>query len=225
MIRLSITMDAADTQRFLVRYIGTLEDRTSLNQALASRLADELQDHFRDRNREPNKMGATKTNFWQEVAEATAVDSVTADGAEVAIAETRFRIHLFGGTIRPTGGRKFLTIPLIKEARGLRVADYEKQTGNKLFRLPGTGVLVERSDQGDRSVVGGFQASVRRRGGGFANVNVRPRSQVRGVFALKESVTIKQDPRALPDSGKLLDALREEGEDWIARQARKGALS
>lgn len=217
MISISITADAADARAFLVRIEGRIRNPKDLNDALGRRLARELQDHFRQRNAEPNKMGAAKTNFWADVAEATGMTEATAAGATVSVAEPRFRIHFYGGTIRPTGGRKWLTIPLIAEARGKRVADYEAQSGNKLFRLPGTRVLVERTDQGDRSLVGRSTGTVRRRAGGFRQVGISGRSQIRLVYALAAKVTHKKDPRAVPTQAQLVQALGDEADQWAAR--------
>lgn len=78
MIRVEVTADAEDATGFLVRVEGGLADRRALNNVLAQTLADELKDHFRALNKRPNKMGAEKTNFWNEVAESIGVPEVTA---------------------------------------------------------------------------------------------------------------------------------------------------
>lgn len=221
MISLTITADTAAANAFLVKIQGELKNPRGLNAALGSRLADELQDHFRSRNGEPNKLGGLKTNFWQQVAEATLLTSVTDTEAIVSVAETRFRIHLFGGTIKPTGGRKFLTIPLIKEARSLRVAEYEKQTGRKLFRLPGTGVLVERSEQGGERFTSKATTGVIRGKKGFRKIGIGAGSKLRVVYALKTSVTIQKDPRALPSTKELAAALQAECDAWLKRNTPK----
>lgn len=217
MIRVTATADTAGATAFVVEISAALKDRRKLNAALGSRLADELQEHLRNRNREPNKMGAGKTNFWERLAALTSVAKVDAEGATVAVADTRLRIHLYGGVIKPTGGRKFLTIPLIKEARAKRVEDYENDTGKKLFRLPGTRVLVETSKSGDRSTVGDQKATMRSEGGKFSRGVIRGRSQVRAVYALATQVTIRKDPLALPPMEKLTEALVEEGNSYLAR--------
>lgn len=217
MISLTITADTAKANQFLVEFTGSLQDRRDLNAALGSRLEDELQAHFRLKNAVPNKMGAVKTNFWGAVAAATKLEEVSDSGATVTVADKRFRIHLFGGKIVPTAGRKWLTIPLIKEARGLRVEDYESKVGKKLFRLPGTGVLVERSREGDRSTLGTNTATIRGKSGAFRPVQVRARSQVRPVYALKRSVTLPKDPHALPPTADLLAALLDEGNAFLNR--------
>lgn len=225
MISISITADAGDTRAFLVRVEGELRNPKALNDALGRRLARELQGHFRARNREPNKMGAKKTNFWVDVADATAMTEATANGATVTIAESRYRIHLFGGTIKPTGGRKFLTIPLVKEARALRVREYENKTGKKLFRLPGTGVLVERTDKGADRFLASNSTGVIRGKTGFRKIGIGGGSLVRAVYALKTSVTIKKDPRALPPNPALIEALSDTANKWAERINRKGAIA
>lgn len=218
MISIQITADTANARNFLVRVEGEIRNPKSLNDALGRRLARELQGHFRARNREPNKMAAPKTNFWKDVADSTAMTEATAEGATVTIAEARYRIHLFGGTIRPTGGRKFLTIPLVKEAHAKRVAEYEKQTGRKLFRLPGTGVLVERTDKGADRFLAKNSTGVIRGKTGFRKIGIGGGSKLRAVYALKPSVRINPDQRALPDTDALLQALLDTGNKWAARQ-------
>jgi hypothetical protein len=219
-LKLEITVSAADATNFLVTIQGKLTRRHELNEVLGTRLAHELQAHFTARNKEPNKMEAPKTNFWQDVAEATKLEEVTDDQAVVAIAEQRFRIHLSGGVIKPTGGRKWLTIPLIKDARGRRVEDYEKKFGKKLFRPGYARVLMERGDRGDRTMIGGQGVTVRR-GDSFQEIGMRERSRVRPVFALKKQVTIKRDPRALPPMASLAAALQEEANDYIQITSRQ----
>lgn len=222
MISVSITSNIEDSRNFIVTIQGELKRPKALNDALGRRLARELQGHFRDRNKTPNKLGGQKTNFWKQVADATVMTEATAAGAVVSIAETRYRIHLFGGTIKPTGGRKFLTIPLVKEAHGRRVAEYESATGRKLFRLGRTNLLMERTDNGTSSLTKAGEGTVKTRSG-FKKVNLGARTQMRPVYALKTSVTIKQDPNALPDRQKLVAALSETATAWAARENLKSS--
>jgi phage antirepressor YoqD-like protein len=223
-ITMSIVMDAKNADAFLIQLSGEIRRPKAFNDALGRRLARELQGHFRTRNKEPNKLNAPKTNFWKQVADATVMTSATDQGAVVSIAEQRFRIHLFGGKILPTGGRKFLTIPLIKEAHGVRAREYEKKTGHKLFRLPGSRVLVERDGAGDRSLMSGSTGTIRGKDG-YRKINIGGQTRLRGVFALKESVTIKPDRRALPPTATLIAALMETGNAWLARNVNKESRS
>ena len=217
MISVRISTTAEETHTFFVQVTGSLRNPRVLNDALGRRLVKELHKHFLARNSEPNKMAAPKTNYWAGLIEHTQLAEVSDSGAIVSIADVRYRIQLFGGTIKPTGGRKFLTIPLVAEARGKRVAEYEKQSGNKLFRLPGRFVLCERSDQGDRTTTQAIRGRIRSRSGDFRNISIRSKSTMRAVFALSSKVTIKRDPRALPPQALLLDALTETAGQYTAR--------
>ena len=204
-------------REFVAKLSGEVQNRKGLNDALGRSLARALQTHFREKNTEPNRMGAPKTNFWQQVATATALTEATEDGATVTIAESRFRIHLFGGVIKPTGGRKFLTIPLIPEARALRASSYEQQTGRKLFRLPGVRLLFERSDKGTQSTVSRNTATVRRSDGTYRKVSLRGRSTIRPVYALAAQATIRKDDEALPPATYVAGVLEETATKWLKR--------
>lgn len=215
MITITITADTAATQAFLVRVEGELKRPKALNDRLGRRLAKELQAHFKARNAEPNKMAAPKTNFWTGVRAATVLTEVNDSGATVTIgSDSHFRIHLLGGTIKPTGGRKFLTIPLIKEARGLRARTYEQESGHKLFRVGR--VLMERTADGDRSSVGSSQPSMLTKSG-HKVFNLGPGTTMRPVYALADHATIKKDPRALPPMPELAAALQETANQWAAK--------
>ena len=215
-MRITITTDATDARAFLVHIEGEIRRPRELHAALGRRLARELQGHFREKNRLPNKMAAPKTNFWKKVSDATTVTTVTEREAIVTIAEQRFRLHLYGGTIRPTGGRKALTIPLVKEARGRRVAEYERATGRKLFTLPGVRLLFERTGSGDRSLAVGTQAGIRGRSGS-RKISLAAGMRLRPVYALARSVKMQADPRALPPPAKLASALQDAADTWLAR--------
>lgn len=220
MIGLEITVDEKDTQRFLVNVKGAVRNRKALNTTLGKALARTVKKHFRAKNKTPNRLGGRRTNFWSDIGESMAQVVADERRATVTIEDRRFAVHLFGGTIKPTGSRRFLTIPLVKEAHGLRTREYERQSGNKLFRPGHANVLIERSGQGDRSTIGATTAAVRGRGG-FRAINVPARTRTRAVYALKRSVNIPKDPSALPPADELLKVLTAAGNDYLAREARK----
>lgn len=216
MISISITADAREATAFLVKITGQIRQPRKLNAALAARLEDELKSHFDSRNSEPNKMGAEKTGFWANVAQNTATTEIRDDGATVSIgSDTHFRIHLLGGVIKPTGGRKYLTIPLIKEARGIRARVYEQTTGRKLFRPGNARVLMERSTEGAVSSDSGTTGIIRTKTG-FRKINIRGKSRLRAVYALATQVNITKDPNALPPREQLAAALQDAGNAWAA---------
>lgn len=208
---------------FVVQLSTRLEDRQPLNKVLAQRLANELKDHFRAKNAVPNKRGWKRTNFWANLGRATGVASVTDTGATVTVADARYAIHVYGGTIKPTGGRKFLTIPLVKDAAGLSVKDYERKTGRELFRLPGSRVLVEKpKGKGDRSLLSA-ETGRRFRDGVASEVPLAAREPLRAVYALAPQVRIKMDPTAYPEPALIRAALIDEAAKFMARlEFKKG---
>jgi len=187
MVKVTVTMNSIS-----LAITEVITNRRGLNAALATRLVDELQAHFIKKNAKPNKMGAAKSDFWKSISQATQVLSVSDADAVVTVAEARFRIHYYGGTIKPGPGKKALTIPLIPAARGLMARSYEAATGNELFIIKGRSNLYEKTATG-----------------------------IRAVYALKKSVTIKKDPDALPSASDIEAALTEEATDWIKRQTNK----
>jgi hypothetical protein len=220
-----------EVRTFLVNVTGTLEDRAKLNKVLGDRLADELRGYFLTRNPDGRRLGsisaklnAPKRNFWNQMAAATKLESHSESGATVVVGTNHFNIHLFGGTILPGPGKKALTIPLIAEAVGKRAANYEADTGKKLFTIRGKKALFERTGRGD-AVEPGLIGRVRRRNGSSKNVGLVSRTGVRPVFALVKSATIKADPDALPPVEKLLTALQEEADDFIERYLERGGLA
>ncbi len=221
MISLGVFLDHHDPRRIMVQIAGPLQNRRGLNAVLGQRLADELTDHFRGKNREPNKRGWKKTGFWADLAGATAVSSITDDAAVVSVADVRYRIQLYGGTIKPTGGRKFLTIPLVEAANGLSVASYERKTGRELFRIGHAKVLFEKRSRGGDSSLTAAATGRRYRKGTATELPLAARQQLRAVYALATQATIKADPTAFPDQAKLLQALNEEAADFLARELTK----
>jgi phage antirepressor YoqD-like protein len=210
----------ADPRSILVQVEGQLTNRVGLHKVLAAALADQLQGHFRDKNRVPNRMNAPKTNFWNQIANATSVTEVSETGAVVSVAEDRFRIQLFGGEIRPKN-KKALTIPLVKEARGLFARSYETKFNTRLFTIKGRRALFERTGRPTESLI--YQTNVRVRQGKRAlTIPLPARSGIRPVYALVPKVNIKADPTALPTREAIVTRLQEEANDFLSRETSKG---
>ena len=223
MINVSVTADTGKALEFIVNLTGKIARPKALNDALGRQLARDLQSHFKVKNRVPNGLRGKKTNFWQSVSKATVMTEATDKGATVTIGEARFRIHLQGGVIKPTGSRKALTIPLVADAHGKRVREYEQSSGKKLFRMGNA--LFERSSQGDRSLTGATRVSARNRAGQTRSLNLRGRSQVRAIYALAKSATIKADPTALPPTKDLVVSLNATAEKWLIKETKKGGAA
>ena len=211
-----ITVDASAARSFVLRVRGSIEDRQALNVEMANRLVTELQAHFVRKNAAPNKMGAPKTGFWQDMADNTQVVGVSADGGTVQAGDYRFNIQLFGGTVFPTGGRKCLTIPLVAEARGLLARDYELESGHRLFTIKGRNALFEKTDaRATEHTPSGQTGRVRGANRSFT-VSLAALSGIRPVYALARSATIPRDPDALPPDADLLNALRDQADKFTS---------
>jgi hypothetical protein len=238
MIKIEAQTDASGARSFLLDLGERVTDRRKLNEVLGGRLVEELQGHFRTKNKKPNKLGGNRTNFWSNAAEHVGIASATEDGVVVAVggdSGPQVRIHVLGGTIKPKQA-KALTIPIIREAHGLRAQDYEQKHGD-LFTIPRRPFLFEKKDDG-----GGTESLVsktvgRKRSDGIpwspgtiiGTPGVRTRStviplaarhQVRPVYFLADKVEIPRDPNALPSDAILLAALKEEVEDWFKSDAQ-----
>jgi hypothetical protein len=225
-VRINVTIEGGNVTLHIA---APVRNRRGLHAAVASAYAGLLVDHFRAKNSVPNKMGAPKTNFWNQVAAATQVAEVTEAGATVAVAEQRFRVHLYGGTIVPKKAR-MLTIPLIPAARGLMARSYEQKFGVRLFSIPGRRALFERTataptEMAFRPIAGRMRGTGR---GGSRTVTetiIKARSGLRPVYALCPSVTIGADPSALPPPAKTAAILTEEARSYLTRELAKGGAA
>lgn len=199
MVRVEVITDDAGLARgFVVEIEQTVANRTALNKVLGNRLVDDLQDHFRQRDTEPNKRGWPKSHFWADVAQATQLLRADDDEAVVTIADQRFPIHLYGGTVRPRE-KKALTIPLHPMAKGKFVRTLEDETGLEIFRP-------------------------KKKGGQPANILAAIiGDRLVPLYALVTSATIPRDPRALPPLDELASGLAQEARAYLDRQLSKSA--
>jgi hypothetical protein len=116
-----------------------------------------------------SKFGASVTAGWY-------LRGFTRNTATIANNADHYRFKTEGGTITPKR-KKFLTIPMIAEARGVMAMTYQENTGRKLFTIKGKKALFEAIP-----------------GGG-----------VRAVYALVRSVTMQPWPKSIPADDMLLE--------------------
>jgi hypothetical protein len=125
------------------------------------------------------------SDFGSKVAAGWNLQSHDKTGAVIANNAEHYAFKVRGGTITPKRG-KFLTIPLIRDAKGKTVAEYasvyQQNTGRRLFRPKGKDVLMESTGDGTGD------------------------SRVRSVYALVKSVTQRPWPRAVPDDDLIAEA-------------------
>lgn len=120
-------------------------------------------------------------DFGADVARGWALESFTSGGAVIANDASYYRHKVTGGTITPKRA-KFLTIPLILEAKGLYASVYQQNTGKRLFRPKGKFVLMEKTGDG----------------------------KARAVYALVASLTQGPWPNALPPEEVLAGAFTDQ---------------
>lgn len=134
--------------------------------------------------------GRESTHFGDKVTEGWYFDSSDGTGATIANAAPNLSPKVYGGDIKPKRARK-LTLPMVPEAHGRRVADYVIKFGRKLFPIHGKNALFESTGDGG----------------------------IRAVYALSDGVTHKPWPGALPPDEELETAFsaawREELADMI----------
>ena len=103
---------------------ATAENRTLLNQAAADALADGIKDHFQELENGPHAsasaLGAEPAGFWARMQAGTVARADDSAGTVAMPREVAQR--RFGGDLKPTGGKTYITIAAIAAAYG-KVAD------------------------------------------------------------------------------------------------------
>lgn len=187
--------ETASALRRIARQIG---NPRALLAVVGRRGGEELRAHFRSRVNEGNKLGGVRTNFWRGVAD-TVNDGRLQGSSRVRISVTHdaFAQKVFGGPIVPKNGKKFLTIPVDKEAYGVTVAVLQQRLGVTLFRP-------------------------RKKGGGFSKVLAAAErgGGIKVYYALAERVNQKPDPDALPPRSAFNQAILETASDQLALAIR-----
>ena len=218
-----------------------LADIAALGPGKAAKvIAPAMRDLFRNRffqlnTERPNRLGGKRQNFWNQVARGSAADpeprgteaSTDDQGVIVSINHVGIRQRIEGGVIKPTGGRKFLSIPAITEAYGTVPADWgfkpksggtqDSRTGRLHFvptRNGGALVMNSLSEVtfGKRVKKDGSRTVIK---GGSLGGQV--------VFWLVKSVTQKPDPTILPTQAQVTAAASYALSEWIGTQAKRAA--
>jgi hypothetical protein len=140
------------------------------------------------------------SSYGSEVTQAWSFQSADQRGATITNDARHLKFKSTGGTVVPKR-TKFLTIPLIAEARGRRAADYEIFARTNLFLIKGKRALFER--------VGGEVTGKRGKGKSAAGASTIKSNTIRAVYALVRSVTHKPWPGALPPNNLLSDAFMD----------------
>jgi hypothetical protein len=142
--------------------------------------------------RGPNSYGAGKSAFGAAVAGGWDWREAESTGVTIFNPAEHYAFKVRGGRIVPKRVR-YLTIPLIREAKDRRARDYEIDFNTRLFRPNGKDVLMERTGPG----------------------------KARAVYALKKSITQRPWPDAVPPDGIIIDGFAEGVEEWLDAELEK----
>lgn len=99
MIEIEITKDTATPMQEELQDLADNPEQIMLT--AAKRVEKDLREHFSARNLEGNKRNWPEQNFWNRIRKATAIASVDADEATIAISDPAFNQKVYGGTITP----------------------------------------------------------------------------------------------------------------------------
>lgn len=194
------SLDITDRVSPLLRELAGFATSGELERAAEQGAVVVVRDHFFKLNAErPNQLGGRRTNFW--TATGRSVSSNSQPGTvEININQVGFRQRLQGGWIRPTGGKKYLTIPAVAEAHGRRASEFSNLrfgfTENKYGNLQPA--LVEASATNLKFG--------RKRKDGSRKTNVTGHTGGRAIFFLSKQVFQQADPSVLPSEAAITDA-------------------
>lgn len=185
MIRIGVSIEdlaTPDLRRFIDALTGPeLEQLNEVGGRAASNAAARFHREFDAAGgwRGSRSSGSGGSAFGAAVAAGWHYLTSDGMGAEIANNAEHYGFKVRGGTITPKRWTH-LTIPLVPEAKGRYVAEYQQNTGNRLFRPKGRAVLMERTGPG--------------------------KGEVRSVYALLKSVTQPPWPEAVPQTEELSGA-------------------
>lgn len=162
----------------------------------------------------PNKLGGKRTHYYADLARGVTCD-ITSDGAAVRVTGLGVALHYYGGTIKPTGGRKYLTIPVDPEAYGRRASEFnnlEIAWGLTKGGKPRPIGLVTKNEYTFKTA--------RNRKSGAKEVVSTSWTAGKWMFALVQSATIPEDKKILPETDTIQAATIAAITDYIVSKQR-----
>lgn len=173
------TQITLDTARPVLRQLRDGFDGRVVHEAISKAMLAAVQTHFDRRAQEPNKMGAPKTGFWEELSSGTHATSTDTEATVTIPAPILQR--LYGGTIRPVNAQA-LAFPVSPNSYGKTA---------RVMRLTGLTKFIPLN----RGNVVGIITTIERKG-------------VIGevLFLVVRKVTQAADPNAIPSEDTLTKA-------------------
>ena len=154
-IEINIEDHASDMIKTLLGMIEG-ENRSAMNQIAGEAALIEIVRYHREFDEQggwkkpgpTHGAGRDKTRFGENITRAWAMGEISADGVQIINSAQLLGFKIRGGTISAKSA-KALTIPMVPEAHGKRVADYP----GKLFSNKKETALMESDEDGNVRVV------------------------------------------------------------------------
>jgi len=211
-----------DTARPAIRrLLRGLEDGKHLP-AIGAAGERTLKDHFTAKNLSgathatANRLGARPTQMFADFADATRWETAF-QGVNLVVSDGRVNQRLNGGTIVPTGGRRYLTIPATSAAYGIRARE---ASVNLVFAF----ALNERGRWQPALVAEtNYERTVSRgKNAGQVKRAAKGQKATQGAgkvwFWLARRVTQKPDPTVIPTETELRDRVEDALRVWTTDQ-------
>ena len=197
-MELKVEIDSAPLKRRLV-LIGSSDTMRRMNACIGQVVLERVKDHLAkmsvSRHKTADRLGARHTGFYEHAAGRTVLKDVDEKGATVEVQNTPGMTRAFRDLhIAPTGGRKWLTMPISRVAYGKRVADLRGE-GHRVFR-PGKARILAEATTATETYTG-------------KDGKKRKRKRLRPLYALVKSVRVPRDEGLLPNKSALKSWTRE----------------
>jgi hypothetical protein len=183
-----------DASPALQRIADSAAGRKAIHQYMADAARVLIQGHFRTLAAERHNRFGLPSRFWARMYRGTR-SAASADRGEVRMPR-EVALRYFGGTLRPTGGRKALTIPMVAQAYRKRAREIRD-----LFLI--------RSKTGDGRTYG---VLARQEKGKDAPTP---------YYLLVRSATVKPDKSVLPSDRAIYGAAMQGNDRWWRSMLRQ----
>lgn len=210
-----MNIEVSDTLTPYLAQLRTLVSGNAIDNAMGQGAANTVRAHLVARNALPNQLGGRRTNFYNRAAQSVNVQVTQPGTATVSINKVGLRQRWQGGFIRPTGGRKYLTIPAIPEAHGRRASEFSNLRFG--FTEGRSGGLVPALVEASASKV----TFGRKRKNGSRSVSSSATGG-KAYFFLVKQVFQQADPSVLPTSEQIGAGAAEGARNLLAAAIAKG---
>lgn len=162
-----------------------------------------------------NRQGFPSTGFWADAARATNY-AVLAEDVLISVNKLGARQRYEGGEIKPTGGKKYLTIPAVAEAYGRRAGEFNNLE-LAFHRVAGRAEAFALVEAQATEVSFG-----RKRKDGSRKVTPGNSVGSRVMFWLVKSVRQAANPDVIPSSEQIIETAMVTIDSAIERALRRG---